>query len=158
MKTAVIFYSYDGNCTFTARQIGKLLNADIVQVETVDNKKRRGLFKILWGGMQVVLNKLPALKPLNFDAAPYDLLILGSPVWASSPAPAIKAFLSQTKISGKKIALFMSHAGGMGDAMVKFKASLEGNTIVSEIDFNSPVKNAEKTIQQIEEWVKALTK
>ena len=156
MKTAIIFYSYDGNCTFAARQIGKLLNADIVQVQTVDEKKRRGFFKILWGGMQVVLKKLPALKPIDFDAAAYDLIILGSPVWASSPAPAMKAFLSQTKISGKKLALFMCHAGGMGDAMNKFKNLLTDNTIVSMVDFNNPVKNAENTTQQIENWAKTL--
>ena len=158
MKTAIIFYSYDGNCTFAARHIGKLLNADIVQVQTVDEKKRRGFLKILWGGMQVVLKKLPALKPIDFDAASYDLIVLGTPVWASSPAPAMKAFLAQTKISGKKLALFMCHAGGMGDAMDKFKSLLTDNTVVSEVDFKDPLKNTENAIQQIETWVKNLTK
>jgi len=101
--------------------------------------------------------KLPPLKPVNFDAASFDLIILGTPVWASSPAPAMKAFLSQTKLSGKKIALFMCHAGGMGGAMDMLKTMLKDNTIVSEIDFNSPLKNKEKAKQQIEEWVKTLT-
>ena len=157
MKVSVVFYSYDGNCAFAARQIGKLLNADIVQVQTIDEKKRRGVFKMIWGVMQVMSKKLPPLKPVDFDAAAYDLVILGAPVWASSPAPAMKAFLAQTKISRKKIALFLCHAGGMGDAMDKFKKLLTDNTVVSEIDFNSPVKNAENAIQQIETWVKVLT-
>ena len=158
MKTSVVFYSYDGNCTFTARQIGKLLNADIVQVQTVDEKKRSGFLKIMWGAMQVMSKKMPALKPVNFDAAAYDLIILGSPVWAFSPAPAMRAFLSQTKISGKKLALFMCHGGGMRDAMNKFKKLLKDNDIVSQIDINNSVKNAENTVQQIEEWVKTLTR
>jgi len=154
LKTAVIFYSYDGNCTFAAEQIAALLKADLVQIQTVDQKKRRGFVKILWGVSQIMSGRLPPLKPVNFDAASFDLIILGTPVWASSPAPAMKAFLSQTKFSGKKTALFMCHAGGMGDAMDKFKSMLKDNDIVSQIDFNSPLKNQENVKQQIEEWVK----
>jgi flavodoxin len=157
MKTAVIFYSYDGNCAFAAEQIGALLKADLVQIQTVDQKKRRGFLKILWGGMQVMTGKLPALKPVNFDAAAFDLIILGAPVWASSPPPAMKAFLSQTKICGKKLALFMCHKGGKGNAVDKFKALLKDNDVISEADFIEPQKNTEKARQQIEEWVKKLT-
>ena len=156
MKTAVVYYSYDGNCAFVAEQIAALLKADLVQIQTVDQKKRRGFLKMLWGGAQVMFGKLPPLKPVNFDAVSFDLIILGTPVWASSPAPAMKAFLSQTKFSGKKVALFMCHAGGMGEAMNKFKSMLTDNTIVSEIDFSTLLKNQEKAKQQIEEWVKKL--
>ena len=157
MKTAVIYYSYDGNCTFAAEQIAASLKADLVPVQTVDQKKRRGFIKMLWGVSQIMSGKLPPLKPVNFDVAAFDLIILGTPVWASSPAPAMKAFLSQTKLGGKKIALFMCHAGGMRDAMNKFKSMLKDNTIVSEIDFSGLLKNQEKAKQQIEEWVKTLT-
>ena len=157
MKTAVVFYSYDGNCKYTARQIGSLLKADLVQVEPVKEKRRPKFAMFFSGGIQVVFNKKPALKPYAFDASQYDLLILGTPVWAGSPAPAIKIFLSQTKISGKKIALFVCHAGGPGKAMDKLKAELKDNTIVSEIDLHTPALNAEKAMQQIEEWVKTLT-
>jgi len=156
MKVAVVFYSYDGNCTFSAEQIAPLLKAELVQIQTVDQKKRRGFFKMLWGGAQIVFGKLPPLLPVNFDAASFDLIILGTPIWASAPAPAMKAFLSQTKISGKKIALFACNAGGMGDAMDKFKSMLKDNEIVSEIDFVEPLKNKEKAIHQIEEWAKTL--
>jgi len=157
MKIAVVFYSFDGNCAFAAEQIGALLKADLIPIQTVDQKKRRGFFKMIWGGAQVMFGKLPPLKPVNFDPSAFDLIILGSPVWASSPAPAIKSFLSQAKLGGKKIALFMCHAGGMGDAMVKFKSMLKDSNVVSEIDFTTPLKNKETAKQQIEEWVKTIT-
>ena len=158
MKIAVVYYSLDGNCAFMAKHIAKTLNADIVQVQLTDEKKRRGMLKMFWGVMQTMSGILPAIKPVDFDAAVYDLIILGTPVWASSPAPAIRTFLSQTKISGKKIAIYMCHAGGLGKAMNKFRALLEGNSIVSEIDLNNPVtfKNIEKSKLEIESWAKAL--
>jgi len=156
MKAAVIYYSFEGNSTFVARQIAKQIKADIVQIEITDNKKRKGLAKYLWGGKQVIFKIIPEIKPVNFNAELYDLIIFGSPVWAGSPAPAIKTFLSQTKISGKKIALFLCHGGGAGKAMDKLKEMLTGNEFVSEIDFKYPIRNAESVIQKTEEWAKTL--
>jgi flavodoxin len=157
MKTAVVFYSYDGNCKYIARQIGSLLKADIVQAEPVKEKRRSKFAMLFHGCGQVMFNRKPALKPYSFDAESYDLIILGTPVWAGSPSPALKSFLSQTKMSGKKIALFACHAGGPGKVMQKLKAELKDNTVVSQIEINDAVKNAEKTKELIEEWVKTLT-
>ena len=157
MKTAVVFYSYDGNCAFVAAEIQNRLNADIFQLQTKDEKRREGFAKYFWGGSQVVMHKKPALKPCSFDPAAYDLVIIGAPVWAASPAPPLQTFLSASKISGKKLALFLCHAGGKGNAMDKLKAMLAGNTIAAETDFINPGKgNAEAVTRQIEEWLKRI--
>ena len=157
MKTAVVFYSLDGNCVYIAAQINDRLNADTVRLRLSDEKKHGKIGKFFWGGGMVFLRKKPPLKPYTFDPSGYDLIIIGMPVWAGSPAPPVRTFLSQTKITGKKIALFVCHAGGMGNALKKFKAMLPGNEIAAEADFINPVTgDSEKVKQQIEEWVKKL--
>jgi flavodoxin len=157
MKTVVVYYSYDGNCAFIAKQLKSQLNADIVALETADEKKRTGLAKYAWGGSQVFMRKKPALKPYNFDPAAYDLIVLGTPVWAGSPSPAIVSFLSRTKIAGKRIALFICHAGGRGKAMEKFEALLPGNTIAGKIDFINPARgDPEEALKKTAEWVKTI--
>ena len=157
MKTAVIYYSLDGNCALVAGIIKDALNADIFEIKTTDNKKRTGFAKIVWGGAQVVFHKKPELLPLSIDVNSFDLIILGTPVWAGSPTPAIVSFLDKTKISGKKTALFCCHGGGKGKALDKFKALLPGNTIVGEIDFINPSRGeSAKVKQKIGEWVKTL--
>lgn len=157
MKAVVVYYSYDGNCAFAAEQIAGFLKADVVQLQVVNEKKRSGFAKIFFGVMQVFSGAKPALKPYDFDAAAYDLIVLGSPVWAGSPSPAIKSFLSNTKINGKKIALFMCHAGGLGSALDKFRAELKDNDIVSQTDLDRPALNTENAKRQIEEWVKTFS-
>ena len=155
MKTAVIFYSLDGNCTFIANEIKSRMNADLIQIHTKDEKKRGKFGKILWGCGMVFLNKKPPIKPYIFDYSIYDLIIMGAPVWASSPAPPVMTFLSETGIKGKKVALFVCHAGGMGDSMEKFKALLSGNEIIGGTDFKDPVKDdPEKVKQRIADWIK----
>jgi flavodoxin len=157
LKTAVIYYSYDGNCALVAEALKSRLNADIFAIKPVDERKRTGLAKYVWGGRQVFQHAMPELKPLNVDFAAYDLIILGAPVWAGSPAPAMVSFLSRTQFSGKKTALFCCHAGGRGKALDKFKALLPGNTIAGEIDFNNPARgNTEELRKKIDAWVAAL--
>jgi flavodoxin len=156
-KTAVIYYSFDGNCALVAEAVKNRLNADVFTIKTADEKKRTGLAKYIWGGRQVVQHAKPELKPLNVDIDAYDLIILGAPVWAGSPAPAMVSFLSQTRFSGKKTAVFCCHAGGRGKALDKFKALLQGNTIAGEIDFNNPARgNTDELRKKIDAWVTTL--
>ena len=156
MKTAVIYYSYEGNCALVSKMIGDTLKADIFEIKTVDEKLRSGFMKYAWGGSQVVMHKKPALKPLSVDINAYDLLILGTPVWAGSPAPAMISFISGGKIAGKKLALFCCHGGGKGKALDKFKAHLVGNTFVGEIDFLNPARMKPDTLKQIiGDWAKS---
>jgi flavodoxin len=156
MKIAVVYYSLDGNCAFVAEQIKTELNAELIQLYMQDDKKRRGLIKILWGGGMVFKHKKPPLKPYTFDPAAYDLIIIGAPVWAGSPAPPIETFLSNTAINGKKIALFVCHGGGKGKSLDIFKALLSGNEIIAEADFVYPLKNSGEVKRQIADWVKGI--
>ena len=158
MKTAVIYYSYDGNCALVAENIKNELKADTYEIKTVDTKRRRGLSLMAWGGGQVVFGKKPPILPLTVDTAAYDLVILGTPVWAGSPAPAILSFLDKTKISGKKIALYCCHGGGMGKVFQKLRTHLPGNAIISEAYFITPKKQDISAVKQkIAEWTKTLT-
>jgi flavodoxin len=157
MKTLIVYYSYEGNCALVAETLKELLNADILEIKTEDEKKRGGLAKFVWGGRQVLTHSKPALKPYAFDAGLWDLVILGTPVWAGSPAPAMASFLDKTKISGKRIALFACHAGGMGRALDKFKALLPLNIIAGEIGIANPLRQGKQALKvKLGDWVKEL--
>jgi flavodoxin len=157
MKTAVIYYSYWGNCALVAEILKTELSADVFRIETLDDKKRKGISLLFWGGSQVFMGKKPLLKPLSLDIGAYDLIVLGTPVWASTPAPALASFLSKNSITGKKIALFCCHGGGKGNALDKFKTLLSGNTVIGEIDFRNPAKmDSAELKQKISEWAKTI--
>jgi flavodoxin len=159
MKTAVVFYSLDGNCGFVAKEIQTLLNADLIRLQTKDEKKRGKAGKMLWGCGMVFSRKKPPLKPYDFDPSAYDLIIAGAPVWAGNPAPIFRTFVSQKPVTGKKVALFVCHAGGKGKSLEKFKKLFAGNEIVAEADFVTPAKEAltkddAEVKRLIADWVK----
>jgi flavodoxin len=162
MKTLIVYYSYEGNSALVAEELKKAAGAissvcDILELKTAEDTKRTGLAKYFWGGKQVLSHTKPQLKPYTVTIEEYDLIILGAPVWAGTPAPALQSFIDETKISGKKLGLFCCHAGGKGKALDKLKALLPGNTIAGEIDFVNPAKqDRAAVVKQIEEWVRLL--
>jgi flavodoxin len=159
MKTLVVFYSYDGNSALVAKELQKALGGDCAALElrTEDEAKRSGLAKYLWGGRMVLSRANPALKPYDATIDGYDLIILGGPVWAGAPAPALQTFIAETKPEGKRIGLFLCHGGGPGKSFDKLKALLPGNVIAGTLGLVNPGKQDRAAVaQKIEGWVKQL--
>jgi len=158
MKTAVIYYSLDGNCAFLADLIRAEKGADLFRIELAEEDKGlKGLLKIPRGVSMVMGGKRPPIKPLAFKPEDYDLLILGFPVWAGSPAPPMLTFLDSLDLGGRKVALFCSHQGGKGQALAKLKAALRGCMCIGEIDFRSPLRGDKAAVTlRLRAWLKSL--
>jgi flavodoxin len=159
MKTLVVFYSYDGNSALVAEELRQALGegCDALELRIEDDAKRSGLAKYLWGGRMALSRANPKLKPHNAAIDGYDLIILGGPVWAGAPAPALQSFIAETKPEGKRIGLFLCHGGGPGKSFDKLKALLSGNVIAGTLDLVNPAKQDRAAVaQRIEGWVKSL--
>ncbi|MDR2446752.1 MAG: flavodoxin [Treponema sp.] len=167
MKTLIVCYSYDGNTALAADVIKQKLcdssnarseeEADVFRIEIEHEKRFKGFFKYLWGVKQILSKKAPVLKPYAIDFDRYDLLIFGSPVWASSPAPAITAFLKQLPVVGKKTAIFCCCAGNKGRTLDSMKSRLSKNTVVGEIVFINPLRQDKKEFADaVGAWVEQL--
>jgi len=155
MKTAVIFYSFNENCALVAEEIKSKLNADLIRLYPKSDKKRGKVARFFWS-FGLMIKKNPPLKPYTLDPSVYDLIVIGAPVWAGSPASPIKTFISEAGITGKNIAFFVTHAGGKGNSLEEFKTLFAGNNIVAEADFLDPAKGKEEVKQQIADWVEGL--
>lgn len=155
MKKLVVFYSFEGNTKLMAETIAKEIDADVLEIKPEKEMKSRGFMKFFWGGKSVMTKEEPKLLPLDKNVEDYDLIFIGTPVWAWSYAPAFKSFFSNNKITDKKIALFCCHGGGKGKIFEKMKEQLENNEILGEIDFRDPLKrNSTEDIENVKIWAK----
>ena len=158
MKTLIAYFTYGGNTGMVAGLLKSALNADVHEIKLLNQRKRFGPGKFFWALSQVFGNKRPALKPHAVNINSYDLVILGTPVWAGFPSTPVFSFLDQTEIKGKKVALFCCHGGQPGQAMEKLKTAVgSGNTITGEIDFHNPAKSrTEELKKKVDDWVSTL--
>jgi hypothetical protein len=86
----------------------------------------------------------------------YDLVIVGTPIWAWSPAVAIRTYLGKNSLSGKKVALFFTLDSGLRQAVEKTKALAPGADFVGELALVKALDSKEETEKKIGEWCSTL--
>lgn len=155
-KSLVIYYSLEGNTGLIAKAVAETLQADLSELQPVKGIPNKGFFKFFWGGKQVIMKEQPELQPLKVNPAEYELIVLGTPVWAGNYAPAFRSFFAQYPLKGKQIALFCCYSGSEGKTIEALKAELPDNAFLGSIGFLNPGKTPEKSIQTAKEWAKSL--
>ena len=152
MKTAIVYYSLNGNTESVANAVAEKLGADVIRLTPKKAFPDSGFKKFLWGGKSAVMKEKPELEPYEFDAEKYDRVIIGTPVWASRFTPPIRSFVSDNAeaLKGKRFAVFTCFSGGGADkAIARLKELLGIGAFDAELVLVDPKdkpndENAEK--------------
>lgn len=156
MKTLVIYYSLEGNTRFIAETIAKTVSADLLELKPVKDINPKSFMKFFWGGKQVMMKEKPELKPLDRDAGQYDLIFMGTPVWAFTFTPPLRTFFAQAKLNNKKIALFCTNDGNSGKTLINMRNELVDNIILGEKEFVSPLRDEQTSLQGASQWAEEI--
>jgi len=124
-KILIVYYSLTGNTQFIAETLRDTIEADILELKPIKELKANSGTRFMWGGYQSTMKKKPELMEFDINPLEYDLLILGTPVWAWNISPPMRSFLSKFDLTGKKVALWMCHAGDGVKAMERFREALK---------------------------------
>jgi flavodoxin len=114
MRSAIVYYSLTGNTAkvaeMLAQELGKKGEVEVLKLNPVDESTN--FFK---QGSRAFQKKKAQLGEIKTDLREFDLVCLGTPVWAFGPTPAMRAYLdSCSGLEGKAIILFVT-SGGMGN-------------------------------------------
>ena len=74
-----------------AETISESLDCDIEEI--VDKEKRGGILGYLKSGYEASRNKLSIIEDPKHDLSKYDLLIVGTPVWAGKMSVPLRTYL-----------------------------------------------------------------
>ena len=140
MKTAIVYFSLNGNTEFVANEIAAKLGADVIRLTPKKAFPDSGFKKFLWGGKSAVMKEKPELEPYEFDAEKYDRVIFGTPVWASRFTPPIRTFIADNAdaLKGKRFAAFTCFSGGGADKALARLKELLGADLDAELILVDP--------------------
>ncbi len=113
MKALVVYYSRTGNTRKAGEDIARELGCDAEEI--VDTVNRAGPVGYILSGKQATLKELTKLKPMAKDPSQYDLVIIGTPVWAATMSSPVRTFIAENKEKLKSVAFFAT-MGNVGDA------------------------------------------
>lgn len=111
-KILVAYYSRDGTTKRLAIELAVLLKAELDEI--LDKKNRRGALGYINAGRDASQKKLTEI---SFEKQPsaYDLVLIGTPIWAWTLTPAVRTYLTQNKGKLKKVAFFCTEGGSGHD-------------------------------------------
>lgn len=153
MKALVLYYSFEGNTKFIAEAISESLNAPIIRIHPTKDLTSTGFGKYVWGGGQVVMGIKPKLEPIECNINDFDVIFLGSPIWAGTYAPPIKTLIEDGFIKNKKVFYFYTHQGGAQNAESRAEKIISKlNKFVCAQGFLDVLKNPEVNRRRAQLW------
>jgi len=112
MKTLVVYYSRTGTTKKVGEEIAKKLKADAE--ELFDTANRSGIWGWLTAGRDGMKRRLTKIRRPEKNPGEYDLVIIGTPIWAGNISAPTRTYLSAFKGKFQKVAFFCT-MGGRGD-------------------------------------------
>jgi flavodoxin len=151
MKALTVFYSRTGTTRNVAESISKALSCDIEEI--FDTKNRAGPLGFIIAGRDASGKKLTVIQQTRMDPSVYDIVVIGTPVWAGTISAAIRTYISQNKEHFKKIAFFRT-CGGMGaDKTIEAMKDLCGKETVASLSITKKDMESEEYPKKIDEFV-----
>ena len=114
-KILIAYYSRTGLNAAAANALRQELNCDIEQViDTVDLSGK----SMFWCATSAVFKRITRLKPSEKDPGDYDLVIIGTPVWAGTLPPAPRTYIINNKAKFRNVAFLSVSGNGAGNIKV----------------------------------------
>lgn len=155
MRSVVVYYSFEGNVRMLAQQIAQTCGADLVELSDLDEPKEKGFMKFVQGGGKAMMRRSTRLGAYDAQAVQAaDIVFIGTPVWAFTCSPAVRTFLSEMSLQGKKLAFFCASGGSKGKTFQHMR-ELAGpsNEVLGEIEVVEPLKReAQQCAERITIW------
>ncbi|MDD4138474.1 MAG: metalloregulator ArsR/SmtB family transcription factor [Methanoregula sp.] len=138
IRACVIFYSYTGITRGVAEGIRNASGCDLIEVKT--QKPYSAFTAYTTGVLHSRKGACDPIEPDEIDVSGYDLLIIGTPVWAWKPSPAINAAVRALKgCEGKMAVIFTTCSSHPGEALPLLSTALveRGVRVMAEISLDA---------------------
>jgi len=130
-KILVVYYSRTGMARRIALELAARCGADVEQIR--DPTLRTGVFGFIRCAYEAIRERLAPIAPATVDVSRYDLVVLGTPVWASHVSSPMRSFVHTHAAKLKRIALFCTQGGSGGPKVLQELATLCGKQAVATL-------------------------
>lgn len=154
MKSLIVYYSRTGKTKMVAETIASELGSDIEEV--IDLKSREGKMGWMSATRDASGEKETQIAPTKKIPKDYDLLIIGTPVWAFNITPAIRSYIKNNDLTGKKIALFFTYGMRLGQTIEKTNSLLINSQLLDEISVLTSTQSNQDIQKKVIAWCNTL--
>ncbi len=115
MRTVIVYYSYSGNTHRVAQNMGETLKVQGHEVTLVRITPLNETRSFLGQCLAARKGDKPELYKTLTDLSAFDNVVIGCPVWAFKPAPAVNTYIDVCDgLKDKKAVCFVTYGSGVG--------------------------------------------
>ena len=103
-KTLVVFYSRSGTTRRIAEALSAALKCDLEEI--TEPRPRTGFLGYIRSLLEASRKRPCTILPKKHEISSYDLVVIGTPVWAWSLSSPVRAYLMATASQLPKVAFF----------------------------------------------------
>jgi flavodoxin len=156
MKSLVVSYSRTGTTKTVGKAIANELKAD--SDEIIDLKKRLGKINWFIAGFDATRRKLTKIR-VKKKPEKYDMIIVGTPIWSKNMTPAVRTYLTDHKLDGKKVCFFCTSGGdNVKKAFAEMKELAPKSVIVGNLGIRMQEVKSDSYKEKVKSFVKSLKK
>lgn len=154
MKILVVYYSRTENTAQIAQELANTLECDIEEI--IDTKNRSGILGWIRSGRDGGSKSLTVInEPVN-DPSQYDLIVIGTPVWAGHVSTPVRTYIHQNQANFNNVAFFCTAGSDNVSGTLMDMTELSGTSPVATLTVRAKeIKNRTYT-DKIQEFVKSV--
>ncbi len=116
MKSLIIYHSETGNTKRIAEYIHEKTGSELFELKPVKRYSRIGMYTS--GIKRALMQQKDEIETPEIDLSAYELIFLGTPVWAGHPTPVINTGLEIIEGGkGKKVIIFTTYRASEGETL-----------------------------------------
>jgi flavodoxin len=130
MKSVVVYYSMRGTTKKIAERIAEVLGCDLEEIR--EPRVRKGIIGFLRSVREAIWKTLPPIYEPEKNIGDYELVVLGTPVWAGTMSSPMRSFLEKHGRRMKRTAFFCTAGGSAGRTLREMEA-VSGHKGIAEL-------------------------
>lgn len=160
MKTLILYYSEGGSTEDIARKLASEFGGDIERIDTLKPYPKDEEALVAQGQKEAETGFTPEIKPLSHNISDYELIVIGTPTWWYTMAPAILTLLRSNSFAGKTVLPFQTHVGQAGHVIPDMRKELKGAMVFSglRLEFDKYKKLTSASENEMKQWIDAVKK
>lgn len=155
-KILVVYYSRSGTTEKIGGLLAVALEAD--QEKVVDKKDRSGVWGYIVAGKDAGFENLTEIGKLKYDPADYDLVVIGTPIWAWKMTPAVRTYIKNNKKKLKNVVFFTTSGGTSYEKVIPDMEEYLGKKALLKNGFfeKEVKKDSKKMVEKLNKFLKEI--
>jgi len=154
MKILVVVYSRTETTLSVAEKIASELQADIEVIE--DKTDRKGILSVLRSGYEALRKEIPPIAEPKYNPSDYELIIIGTPIWAGRMSSPVRAYLSRFRGHFQQVAFFATSAGGGHGKALAEMGELAAAKPLATVEITSKQIKRGKEVEALEAFLETV--